>query len=129
LPGPDDLDFSQEDLGGEGNDIFNVLVGEIIGCTILYGELGNDVVNLVGFGPYSATSPFGIEDFEPGFILIADPITGGLIFVEVSPDANFNTEVINGLPTPNPIFITLAEFNTLYHPDTGSDPCPAYIVL
>jgi hypothetical protein len=127
LPGPDDLDSSQEGFGLEGNDIFNVFVGEIVGCMRLYGQLGHDVVNFIGFGPYSANSPFGIPDFELGWILIVDPITGGLIFVEVSPDAGDNTEVMNGLPTPNPTFLTDAEFNVLYDPDTGSDPCPAYI--
>jgi hypothetical protein len=87
------------------------------------GGPGNDAVNLIGFGPYSATTPFGIPNVEPGVILTVDPITGGRIFVDVNPNGD-GAETINGLLMPNPIFLTNQEFIDLTNSNTGTDPCP-----
>jgi Ca2+-binding RTX toxin-like protein len=123
LPGPDSLNISQHVRGDSGNDSVNVLVGEITACLFINGGAGNDGVNLIGFGPYRATTPFGVPDFEPGHILVVDPITGGRIFVDVSPNGD-GSETINGLLAPNPIFLTDAEFIALTNVNDGTDPCP-----
>jgi Ca2+-binding RTX toxin-like protein len=123
LIGPDTSNFTQFAAGGDDNDTFNVLVSEITSCLEIYGNSGNDMVNLVGFGPYVAITPFGVTNFEPGYIFVVDPITGGRIFIDVEPDG-IGTETIYGLPTPNPVFLTDAEFNDLTTPGSGTDPCP-----
>jgi hypothetical protein len=120
LPGPDTFNFSQNAGGRDGNDTFNVVVSEVTSCLFISGAEGIDVVNLIGFGPYSVSAPFDTfdEDGEPDFILIVDPITGGRIFVEVSPDEVTSTEIINGLLTPNPTILTHIELEAL------EEPCP-----
>jgi Ca2+-binding RTX toxin-like protein len=125
LPGPDNPNNLQEADGDFGNDIFIVLAGEVAGCLFIYGEEDHDVVNLIGFGPFSVTSPLDIPNFVEGYVQIDDPIAGGRIFVEVSPDQAHNTEIINGLPTPFPTFLTDAEFETLTNLINGTDPCPS----
>lgn len=119
LPGPDD-EWEQDVIGGLGNDNFFVFVGEITTCLSIFGQEGLDTANLIGFGPYSATAPFGIENLESGAILVVDPITGGRIFIYVSDDPANHTETINGLLSPNVTFFTDAELTTLF----GTDPCP-----
>jgi hypothetical protein len=119
LPGSDD-EWEQEVDGEGGNDSFHVFVGEITTCLSIFGREGSDTANLIGFGSYSATTPFGIENLESGAILVIDPITGGRIFIYVSDDSANHTETINGLLTPNVTFLTDAELTTLF----GTDPCP-----
>jgi hypothetical protein len=111
FPGPDGApDFFQEADGEEGNDVTNVLVGEISGCLIILDEGGFDIVNLIGFGPYVAVDPFGEPDLEDGWILVVDPITGGNIIILVEPIGDAGIEVINGLLTPNIIVIDEDQF-------------------
>jgi hypothetical protein len=87
--------------GDEGNDSFNVFVGEILGCLSIEGGEGFDAANLIGFGPYSATLPFGQPGFGAGFIVVVDPITNGQIAIMVSENDDTGTEAINGLLSPN----------------------------
>ena len=94
----------------EGNDTFNVFAGEILGCLSIESGEGLDVLNLIGFGPYSATAPFGQTGFGAAFVQIFDPITGGQIVVEVSENDDTGAEIINGLLSPNPTIVdTLPE--------------------
>jgi hypothetical protein len=102
LAGPDDdLDSGQFINGDGGNDITHVLVGEILGCLSVFDNGGADVVNLIGFGPYSAQAPFGQPGFGNGVVVVMDPITNGVIAIEVSENDDSGVETINGLLTPN----------------------------
>jgi hypothetical protein len=107
FPGPDDGEFSQDVRGDDGdsvdgNDITNVFAGDITTCLFIDSDGGSgDIVNLIGFGPYSLQRPFGQPGFAEGVIYLIDPIGGGEIFIEVTPDDDGDTEIINGLPTPN----------------------------
>jgi hypothetical protein len=102
LAGPDDDATSfQTATGLLGNDQFHVFVGEILGCLGVFGDVGFDVLNLIGFGPYSATVPFGQPGFGTGFLITTDPITGGTISVRVSENDDSGVDTINGLMSPN----------------------------
>jgi Ca2+-binding RTX toxin-like protein len=113
FPGPDDGVFSQlangqgEGGGADSNDIINVFAGEITTCLTIDGGGGSrDIVNLIGFGPYSLELPFGLIDMDQeGVIHVVDPIGGGDIFIEIDLDGEGDTEVINGLPSPNVVFL------------------------
>jgi Ca2+-binding RTX toxin-like protein len=99
--GPDDGVFRQDIWGDLGQDTANVLVGETTTCLFIANFSGEDSVNLLGFGPYTATKPFGQPGFVDGFIYLVDPISGGGIFIYVSEANDEGTETINGLLSPN----------------------------
>jgi hypothetical protein len=102
LAGPDGPpNFQQVVGGGLGNDIANVLLGETIGCLVIQLNPGADIVNLIGFGPFSAQEPFGQPGFNDGYVHVIDPIGGGDIFIDVSENSDAGTETINGLLSPN----------------------------
>jgi hypothetical protein len=125
FPGPDTTEFSQIAFGGEGNDVFNVLVGDVSACLIIRGGEGFDVVNLIGFGPYIAEEPFGPLLVE-GWVRIVDPVAGGKIFINVGQGFVLNKsqpkddkiEKINGLLFPDVIILTEAEA------ETENETCP-----
>jgi Ca2+-binding RTX toxin-like protein len=102
IVGPDTGPFEAQIAQGEtGNDTTNVFVGEISGCLSIEDFFGTDVTNLIGFGPYSATKPFGQPGFVSGFVTFLDPIAGGVISIEVDEATDEGIETINGLPSPN----------------------------
>jgi Ca2+-binding RTX toxin-like protein len=109
FPGPDGGPNSlvQYINGNEGNDTTNVLVSDISSCLVILdtpefgGTSGLDVVNLIGFGPYSVKKPFGQPDFAGTWVHLTDPIAGGDIFIQVSLDDDVGIETINGLLSPN----------------------------
>lgn len=103
FPGPDDMNSIQVSSGGIGQDTFNLFVGETVNCNYIFGSFGLDVLNLIGFGPYSVTSPFGLtEDPESGsFIVVQDPVGGGWLLISIEPEGDDVVEVINGLPNPS----------------------------
>jgi hypothetical protein len=111
LPGPDDNLDVQNVFGSTGNDTFLIFAGDTVNCTQLFDDGGIDVANLIGFGPYSAISPFGPEFIESGSgIVIQDPVAGGLIFIRVATEGTGNIEIINGLISPNVTILTDQEF-------------------
>jgi Ca2+-binding RTX toxin-like protein len=88
--------------GSDGNDTTFVFVGETSGCLKIEESFGfNDVVHLVGFGPYSASSPFNQPGFVEAWLHIVDPITGGDIIMEILEANNGGIDTVNGLLTPN----------------------------
>jgi hypothetical protein len=102
LAGPDTgPDAEQLAQGDEGDDTTHVMVGEILGCLSIESGEGLDLVNLIGFGPYSATLPFGQPGFGAGFIMVFDPITNGQIAITVSENDDTGAEIINGLLSPS----------------------------
>jgi hypothetical protein len=102
LAGPDDLLRIQGAFGGTGNDTFYVLVGETANCYEITGNEDFDAVNFIGFGPYSAALPFGQEMIPfPSWIIIEDPVAGGLIFILVATEGSESFEQINGLLSPH----------------------------
>jgi hypothetical protein len=121
LPGPDDSEFHQYIEMNDGNDVVNVLVTEITTCLFILDGDGFDVVNLVGFGPYSAALPFGQPGFGIGYVYVVDPITGGEIFIWVSENTEDSIDVINGLPSPN---VTILPFSS-----PQEDACPPAPVI
>jgi hypothetical protein len=112
MPGPDNGPnlLGQFVNGNAGNDTTNVFVSEISSCLHIQdfpefgGTSGLDVVNLVGFGPYTAQKPFGQTGFGTTIIHVVDPITGGDIFIDVDEDSDEGIEVINGLLSPDVTF-------------------------
>jgi Ca2+-binding RTX toxin-like protein len=97
--------FGQNVNGGPGNDTIYVLAGDVSACMIILGQGGLDIVNLIGFGPYSASQPFGIDGLVLGWIHVIDPIGGGDIFIRVDGGNDSEVEVINGLLSPNVTYI------------------------
>jgi hypothetical protein len=120
LAGPDTLDFSQKVSLHQGNDTTHVLVGEVLTCLNVFDNSGNDTVNLIGFGPYTAILPFGQPGFVQGTALVVDPITGGRIFIEVEEANDQGVETINGLLSPDVVILTDGELAALLN----DDPCP-----
>jgi hypothetical protein len=102
FPGPDtDINSFQNANGDDGNDTINVLVGEITGCLVIEDDGGLDTVNLIGFGAYSLTAPFGLpEDLGPGFIAEIDPVSGGFIVIEIDTNSDDGIETVNGFVSP-----------------------------
>jgi Ca2+-binding RTX toxin-like protein len=106
MAGPDRPGAGQIIRGNAGNDTANVFAGEVSECLVIFGDPGRDVTNLIGFGPFSAEKPYGRPDLTgPGYIVLNDPIAGGLILIFVDFDDNSGSEVINGLLSPNVTFI------------------------
>jgi hypothetical protein len=102
MPGPDTGPFvGQLSEGGTGNDTTNVFAGEISGCLLINLQEGADVVNLIGFGPFSASNDFGLAADANGVIEVVDPIAGGVIHIVFNNANDSGTEVINGLLSPN----------------------------
>jgi hypothetical protein len=103
LGGPDAFTISQRVDGDEGNDVINVFAGETANCLRIFDGGGtNDVVNLIGFGPYSLVEPFGQPELGEGFIYLIDPIAGGDIYIEIRGDVDDEAiEIVNGLPNPS----------------------------
>jgi hypothetical protein len=108
LAGPDNggfLDNIQNVFGGTGNDSTHVLVSEISGCLVIEDDGGADTVNLVGFGPYSATTPFGDQALGDVYAFVVDPITSGVIVIDVNGNDDTGVETINGLLSPDIVFV------------------------
>jgi hypothetical protein len=105
--GPDDEYFSQKIRGRSGNDSIHVFAGDVTTCLFIDPGEGIDTVNLIGFGPFRIDDTGGTLGFAADSVIhLIDPIGGGDIFIEVdSIDINDDTEIINGLPTPNPSII------------------------
>lgn len=101
LPGPDDGIYSQSAVGHTGNNSFFTFASETSTCLTLYGNPGQDTVNLIGFGPYSAQHPFGQMGWDNGWILVVDPIAGGNVLIRVAENDDSGAETIHGLPSPN----------------------------
>jgi hypothetical protein len=102
VPGPDgEPNYMQCVDGGGGNDITTVFVSQTTGCLVINDGGGNDLVNLIGFGPYSAQHPFGQTGFADDWVYLVDPIGGGDIFISVDETTDGGIEVINGLLSPN----------------------------
>jgi Ca2+-binding RTX toxin-like protein len=118
LAGPDDGDLSQEVEGGNENDVVHVFAGDVTTCLFIDGSSGFDTVNLIGFGPFIIAQPFSNQFTGERVVHVVDPIGGGDIFIEVQINGDGDTELINGLPTPNATFL----------PDTNpvSDACPEF---
>jgi hypothetical protein len=112
--GPDAQTEVQFARGNDGNDIINVLVGETANCLNVVGGPGFDVVNLIGFGPYTAIAPFAEGPIaEESAIIVIDPIAGGLIIIDVD-DADIGSiEVIHGLLSPDVTVIDVPDVATL----------------
>jgi hypothetical protein len=111
-PGPEDVFVPQLAFGNEGNDTINVFAGETEFCLIIDGNEGFDIANLIGFGPFSVTSPFSDDPIEVGStILLTDPIVGGLVYINVSDVEASNTVVINGLLSHNLSTLDATETN------------------
>jgi Ca2+-binding RTX toxin-like protein len=117
FPGPDVPEFGQGASGSQGNDTINVLVSDTGNCLIIYASNGNDVVNLLGFGPYIATAPWGLATPE-GWVHVVDPIAGGDIYIRVHENDAGGVEQINGLLSAN---LTLINDDA----DTEVDNCNA----
>lgn len=126
LPGPDSSDVFQLAFGDEGNDTLNVLASETQNCLLIEGGAGFDEVNLIGFGPYSADSPYGQPGFGTGYIRIVDPIAGGRIFILVEENGANHVERVNGLLSPNVTIISDGEFTDEIE---TTDPCPMFPVF
>jgi hypothetical protein len=105
LPGSDGIDFGQYVYGGPDNDTVFVFAGDTNNCLFIYGDPGQDVVNLVGFGPHTAVMPFEIGEQTISFLHVVDPITSGDVYIAVTSNGDLGTEVINGLISPNPTFV------------------------
>jgi Ca2+-binding RTX toxin-like protein len=119
LAGPDDNVDDQNSLGGFGNDTIHILVGETTNCYFIDTGGDFDVVNLIGFGPHSATLPFGQEGIPAlSQIIIEDPVAGGLIFIRVETGGTNSVEQINGLMNPT---VTIVENAAL--PQILADRC------
>ena len=124
LAGPDVPNFGQVVHGGTGNDVAYVFVGEIVSCLIIYGESGFDIVNLIGFGPFSASQSFGITPgWVNGWLVVNDPIGGGVIYIQVFENGDAGTEVINGLTMPSVTFIDTLTLNGC------NVPCKACLLI
>lgn len=124
MAGPDRLNTGQAADGDEGNDTFNVLVSDVSACLLIFAGPGNDEVNLLGFGPYTAQAPFGPDGFTEGWIHVIDPITGGDIFIAVTEDGDTGAETINGLLSPNPTLLIGTDPNEVIACD---DTIPEFI--
>jgi Ca2+-binding RTX toxin-like protein len=105
LGGPDDLLAIQELIGDEGNENFLVFAGDTSNCLTIhdFSPTGKNVVNLIGFGPYSAVSPFGLPDFGDAYLIVQDPIAGGYVMMhlQVPSTGDGTVHEINGLISPN----------------------------
>jgi Ca2+-binding RTX toxin-like protein len=101
FPGPDEFGRPQYASGGNGNDLLTTFASETSHCLFLRGGDGSDKANLVGFGPYTATQPFGQVGYTEGWLYQQDPIAGGNVFVWVAESGNGGTEIINGLVAPS----------------------------
>jgi hypothetical protein len=104
LGGTDNFVREQVLIGEEGNDTYITFAGETSDCLFIQDDAvgGQNVVNLVGFGPYSATVPFGQPNFGEGYIIEQDPIANGYVFIHVEdPESNGGVHTINGLLSPN----------------------------
>jgi hypothetical protein len=104
LGGPDSLNQTQNLAGFEGNDTYITFAGETVNCLTIFDNSagGHNVVNLIGYGPYSASYPFGQPNFGSGSIIVQDPIAGGYVIIHVEdPDASGTIHTINGLLSPN----------------------------
>jgi hypothetical protein len=99
--GSDEALFNQFAFGGDDNDQFNTFASETTECLWIDGEAGNDVANLIGYGPFTAVQPFGQPGFGTGYIWTIDPIGGGDVLIYVEETGNLGTEVVNGLTSPN----------------------------
>jgi hypothetical protein len=114
FPGPDGPpSFFQETQSGMGNDTTTVFVSEISGCLVVSGDTGLDAVNLVGFGPFVATLPFGQPGFVTGWIQVVDPVALGDIFIEVIEGGDAGNETVNGLLSPNVTIVDVLPDNCL----------------
>jgi Ca2+-binding RTX toxin-like protein len=124
LPGPDDGIYSQGARGDEGNDVLYTFASETSTCLFLFGWIGQDTVNLIGYGPYSALHPFGQTGWDTGWVVVTDPILGGNVLIRVEEDNDDGVDVIHGLTTPNVTIMTDQEINTLLcpalHPDINT---------
>jgi hypothetical protein len=105
LAGPDLPDAGQLVFGSDDNDTANVFVTDVTYCLIV--DLGDDtdLVNLIGFGPYTAVVPFGQAGFVEGWAYLQDPITGGDIYIFVEEATSDGAETINGLLSPNVVIL------------------------
>jgi hypothetical protein len=106
LPGPDDMVLTQIVNGNADNDKIITFVGETTYCLLILDSGGQDSVQMLGFGPYVAEKPFGQSGFGDGFIIVPDPIAGGVISIAVHENDDGGIETIYGLPTPNPAIVT-----------------------
>jgi Ca2+-binding RTX toxin-like protein len=114
IPGPDGPNEIQFARGGSDNDTINVFVGETSNCLNVVGDSGFDVLNLIGFGPYSAFAPFAEGPIvQESAIILTDPIAGGLIIIDVDSDDIGAIEVVNGLLSPNVVVIDAADLGTI----------------
>lgn len=105
LAGPDLPDAGQVVKGNDDNDTVNVFASDVSYCLYISNGAGTDVVNLVGFGPYTAFKPFGLTGFDFGWIHLVDPIAGGDIYIRVEENTDDGTETINGLLSPDVTFL------------------------
>jgi Ca2+-binding RTX toxin-like protein len=114
FPGPDRVGAGGQFANGtNGNDVVNVFAGEISTCLIIFNANDFDTVNLLGFGPYAAVSPFGQPGFVEGVVHVVDPIAGGDIYIHKIEATNNGTEVINGLLSPNATILALDDPDVL----------------
>jgi hypothetical protein len=117
LAGPDDGLYRQDVFGRDDNDTFYVFASETSTCLNILGGTGQDTVNLIGFGPYSAQYPFGQTGNFNGPILVVDPIAGGNILIWVQDQDDGGNETIHGLPSPNVKVLSQVESGALNCPE------------